>query len=134
MKIPVKLHDLLQQNEVAIAATSTLIGQGLAIIDSTGVESITSEQLTLLFTGIPANWDFPELGEIFNASTLTETVANQLSQWIDHRLGREVELNPTPEPITETSPTHLDIFDIIVPKEKNCTHLAETISLSDFQK
>ncbi|AFZ11461.1 DEAD/DEAH box helicase domain-containing protein [Crinalium epipsammum PCC 9333] len=112
MKLTIKLQDLLKQNETAIAATSTLLGQGLAIINGTGVESITSEQLTLLFAGIPANWDFPELTEIFDASTLTETVANQLSQWIDQRLGREVELNPTPEPTTETSPTHLDIFEL----------------------
>jgi superfamily II DNA/RNA helicase len=97
MKLPIKLQDLLQQNESAIIAYSTLIGQGQFLIDCTGVESVPPEKLTLLFTNIPATWDFHQLGEVFDASTLTETFADQLHQWVNQRL------QPTATAIAETS-------------------------------
>jgi hypothetical protein len=115
MKLPIKLQDLLQQSEATIGATSTLVGQKTAILDCTGVDSVTPEQLTLLFSSVPDNWDFAELGEVFDASTLTDTFATQLSQWIDQRLGREPV---APEPSTPdsqspiSSPQSLDIFNL----------------------
>jgi len=110
MKLTIKLQDLLQQNEQAIAATSTLLGQGIAVLDCTGVESITPEQLIRLFSGIPESWDFQELEEVFDPSTLTATFTAQLSQWIDQRLGRETV---EPEPVASTpSPQSLDIFNL----------------------
>jgi hypothetical protein len=70
MKLTIDLQYLLQKNEAAIAATSTFLSQGMAILDCTGVDSITPEQLALLFQAIPETWDFKELGEVFDASTL----------------------------------------------------------------
>lgn len=115
MKLPIKLQDLLQQSEATIGATSTLVGQKTAILDCTGVDSVTPEQLTLLFSSVPDNWDFAELGEVFDPSTLTDTFATQLSQWIDQRLGREsVNVEPsTPNSLLPiSSPQSLDIFNL----------------------
>lgn len=53
MKPVFNLQDLLQQGESAIAAASTLLGQGMVTLDCTGVESLTLEQLTGLFSGLP---------------------------------------------------------------------------------
>ena len=92
MKPTFKLQDLLQQSESAIAATSILLGQGMVFLDCTGVESLSAEQLTHLFSGIPQTWDFAELGEVFDCATLTSTVATQLSHWIDARLCRETRI------------------------------------------
>jgi superfamily II DNA/RNA helicase len=108
MKITIKLQDLLQQNESAITATSTLLSQKLAILECTGVSSITPEQLTLIFSAIPENWDLAELAEFIDASTLTETLAQQLTQYINQRLQR------THPPITNYElpiTNYLDIFN-----------------------
>jgi hypothetical protein len=43
MKIPVKLQELFQQSESVIAPISALIGQGSALVDCTGIDSISSE-------------------------------------------------------------------------------------------
>ncbi|WP_207714140.1 hypothetical protein [Scytonema sp. UIC 10036] len=58
MKITIKLHDLLQQAESAITAASTFLSQKLAILDSTDVTCLTPEQLDLIFSAIPQDWDF----------------------------------------------------------------------------
>jgi len=94
MKIPIKLQDLLPQNESAITAASTLLGQKLALLDCTGVASVTPEQLALLFTGIPEKWDLQQLEEIIDFSTLTETFSHQLQEWINQRLGRTTTTPP----------------------------------------
>lgn len=88
MKLPVNLQELLQQNEQTIATISALIGQGNAIVNCAGVEAIAPEQLTLLLSGIPTNWDLVELAQVLDQETLTESFANQLTQEIDRRLGR----------------------------------------------
>ena len=49
MKPPLKLQDLLQQGESAIAATSTLLSHGMVSLDCTEVESLTAVELTQLF-------------------------------------------------------------------------------------
>ncbi|MEH2373866.1 helicase-related protein, partial [Nostoc sp.] len=87
MKITVKLQELLQQPETGILTISTLLAQKLALLDCTGVDSVPTEQLNLIFTSISKEWDV-ELKEIFDPSTLTDTFAAQLSQYIDQRLGR----------------------------------------------
>jgi len=53
MKPIFQLQNLLQQGESAIAAASVLLGQGMVNLDCTGAESLTPEQLTHLFSGIP---------------------------------------------------------------------------------
>jgi hypothetical protein len=80
MKLPIKLQDLLQQNQSAIEATSTLIAQGMVILDCTGVESVGDEQFKQLFSGIPQTWDFLKLQEVLDANTLTATFTEQLQQ------------------------------------------------------
>ncbi|MFB2833257.1 DEAD/DEAH box helicase [Aerosakkonemataceae cyanobacterium BLCC-F167] len=108
MKLPIKLQDLLQQNETAIIAYSTLIGQGQFLIDCTDVESVSPEILTLLFTNIPETWDFVQLGEIFATSTLTDTFAKQLCEWVNQRLGKTP--TETPEISVKSDSKNLDIF------------------------
>jgi len=87
MKISVKLQELLQQSESAIQPISKLLGQGLAILDCTNVDSVTLELLDLLFTDIPHDWDFVQISEIIDASTLTDTLASQLTTYIEQRSG-----------------------------------------------
>jgi hypothetical protein len=60
MKLPIKLQELLAQNSEAIAATSTLIGQGLVAIDCSQIQSLTDTQLTQLFIAIPPTWDYTD--------------------------------------------------------------------------
>lgn len=115
MKLSIKLQDLLQQNSQAMAATSTLIGQGMVILDCTGVDSLTPEQLTLLFSGIHQAWDFIEFRKVLDAQTLTQALEAQLKQWLAQRLGTEAsELEPVPAlgSSLPTSPPSLDIFNL----------------------
>ncbi|MBD2014350.1 DEAD/DEAH box helicase [Microcoleus sp. FACHB-53] len=98
MKPTFKLKDLVQQGEAAIAAISPVLGQGLAHIDCSEVETLTPEQFTALFSGIPETWDFVELAEkeVFLVETLTESFAEQLSQWVNQHQGRQPTSPPAP--------------------------------------
>ncbi|BAY66687.1 DEAD/DEAH box helicase domain-containing protein (plasmid) [Calothrix brevissima NIES-22] len=87
MKLPIKLQDLLQQNQSAIVAASTFISQKLALLDCTGVVTVTSEQLELLFSSIPEDWEFKEFAETLNLSTVNSIFNHQLQEWINQRLG-----------------------------------------------
>jgi hypothetical protein len=80
MKLPIKLQDLLQQNESAITAASTFLSQKLALLDCTGVTDLSPQQLELLFAGIPESWDFQQLEEIIDFSTVAEPLREQLLQ------------------------------------------------------
>ncbi|NJL65633.1 MAG: DEAD/DEAH box helicase [Methylacidiphilales bacterium] len=91
MKIPVKLQELLQQPETAITSISALIGQGLALVDCSGVDTVTLEFLDLLFANIPQDWDFMQIAEVIDSTTLSDTFALQLSDYIDRRSGRTPE-------------------------------------------
>jgi hypothetical protein len=70
MKIPVNLQELLQQSDSAISSISALIGQGLTLVNCTGVDSIAPELLDLLFTNIPQDWDFQAITEVIDLSTV----------------------------------------------------------------
>jgi hypothetical protein len=96
MKPTFKLKDLIQQGESAIAATSTLIGEGMVDLDCSEVESLSEEQLSQLFSGIPESWDFVELAEVFHTDTLSDTLAQQFSELLDRRHGRQ----PHPQPFS----------------------------------
>ena len=120
MKPTFKLKDLIQQGESAItqcqpegliAATSTLIGQGMVAIDCSEVESLTEEQLTQLFSGIPDNWDFIELAEVFDIDTFSDTLAQQFSEYCDRKHGR-IDLTPSPSPDRRGEQKALDIFKL----------------------
>ncbi|MEI2581757.1 DEAD/DEAH box helicase [Scytonema sp. PRP1] len=110
MKLPIKLQDLLQQNESAISAASTFLGQKLALLDCTGVVSATQEKLALLFSGIPDNWGFKELEEIIDFSTINPIFSHQLQQWIHQRLeptSQQASITNDESEITN----YLDIFN-----------------------
>ena len=110
MKPTFKLKDIIQQGESAIAATSTLIGQGMVAMDCSDVEFLTEEQLTQLFSGVPDNWDFVELAEVFEANTFSDTLAQQFSEYCDRRHGR---IDLTPSPSSERGEQKaLDIFKL----------------------
>ncbi|WP_036484400.1 DEAD/DEAH box helicase [Myxosarcina sp. GI1] len=111
MKPTFKLKDLIQQGEAAIAATSTLIGQGMVAIDCSDVEFLTEEQFSQLFSGIPDSWDFVELAEVFNTNTLSNTLAQQFSEYCDRRHGR-LSVSPDPSPDTNEENKALDIFKL----------------------
>ncbi|BBD58010.1 DEAD/DEAH box helicase domain-containing protein [Nostoc sp. HK-01] len=110
MAFTVKLQELLQQPENAILPISNLLGQKLASLDCTGVVAVTSEQLTLLFTGIPQDWAIQEIQEIFDFSTITQTFNYQLREWIDQRLGRTN--NQVPAKSNSSSPANSQFLDI----------------------
>lgn len=113
MKVPVRLHELLQQSDEAMKPFLMLIGQGSAEIDCTGVESLEPERLDLLFSYAPDNWDIADLWPIINVDTLTDNLATQLEQWIDQRRGRTSgqDLFPDQPVATGDRPT-LDIFKL----------------------
>ena len=111
MKPTLKLKDLIQQGESAIAATSTLIGQGMVAVDCSEVESLTEEQITQLFSSIPDTWDFVELAEVFDTDTFSQTIAEQFSELLNRRHGR-VESNPSPISEQKEANKALDIFKL----------------------
>ncbi|MGK7898542.1 MAG: DEAD/DEAH box helicase, partial [Xenococcus sp. (in: cyanobacteria)] len=111
MKPTIKLKDLIQQGENAIAQYSQLIGQGMMAVDCSEVESLTEEQLSQLFSGIPDTWDFVELAEVFDSDTFSETIAQQFSELLDRRHGR-IDLTPSPSPQKRGEQKALDIFKL----------------------
>lgn len=113
MKIPIRLHELLQQNEAALSPFLMLIGQGNAWLDCTGVDGLELEQLDLLFSAVPETWDFVELGEVIDTATLTGPFAAQLEQWVNQRQGRTSIAKTVPADLTENQPRPaLDIFNL----------------------
>jgi hypothetical protein len=109
MKIPVGLQELSQQPEPAILPISSLTGQELALLDCSNIASITPEQLNLISIHIPQEWDYRELTEIFDTNTLTDTLINQLYQYVDKCLGRIPTLQTTTSPLS--TPDSFDIFN-----------------------
>ena len=110
MKLPIKLQDLLQQNESAIMAASTFLSQKLALLDCTGVVTVTSGQLALLFSSIPEDWDFKEFEELLNISTVNPIFNHQLQEWINERLGR-TQSQPSVTNDELLDKNELDIFN-----------------------
>lgn len=83
MKLPVNFQELLTQNLEAIAPICALITQEMVIIDATGIDSLTGEQLEQILGNIPKNWDFNRLKTIFNPDTVSESLERQLAEWCD---------------------------------------------------
>lgn len=110
MKIPVKLQELLQQDQATLTPIIMLIGQGNVILDCSGVESITTEQLEFIFAQIPEDWDFTKLTEIINLDTLSETFANQLKQHFNTSSKSEITPQSSKGKIPQIEP--LDIFNL----------------------
>ncbi len=113
MKLPIKLQELLQQSDASIASISQLMALGNAWVDCTGVNAIPDDQLALLLSEIPADWDMAELSEIIDVATLSESLAEQFVAAIDHRRGRvAVQEDPVPPEADIDSAQTLDIFKL----------------------
>ena len=112
MKVPIRLQELLQQSAETMRPFLMLIGQGNVLLDCTGVEELELEQLDLLFSTIPEEWDFVELGEVIDTGTLTETFAAQLEQWVNRHQGRTFPPPDSHLPTPDSPSTSLDIFNL----------------------
>lgn len=112
MKVSIQLQELLQQSEDRIKPFSSLIAQGNAWLDCTGVEALSPMQVDLLFSAIPAAWDSTELAEVIDTDTLTETFAAQLAQWMDQRQGRAPAKPLVEPPSAAVAQPTLDIFNL----------------------
>ncbi|MDF5712433.1 MAG: DEAD/DEAH box helicase [Rhizonema sp. NSF051] len=108
MKLPIKLQDLLQQDERAITAASTFLSQKLAILDCTSIESVTPEQLALLFSSIPEIWDLTDIEEVLDFSTVNTILSHQLREWINKR-GSTIQSKSITN--YEFKQNYLDIFN-----------------------
>ena len=113
MKVPVRLHELLQQSDEAMKPFLMLIGQGSAEIDCSGVDKLEPEQLDLIFSYVPDTWDIADLWPIINIDTLSDSLSTQLEQWINQCRGRtpssEAVLEDSAESATRST---LDIFNL----------------------
>ncbi|MEN9935510.1 MAG: hypothetical protein RLZZ387_2089, partial [Chloroflexota bacterium] len=87
--IAVKLSAVLRQGPAAIAETGARMAQRRVTLDCSGVERMEPDQIEFLFAGIPAHWDFVELGEVIDATSLPPALAEQLTEWVHRRHGRE---------------------------------------------
>ncbi len=111
MKLPVNLQELLAQNPEAIAATSTLIAQEMVILDTTGIDSLTTEQLEQILGNIPKTWDFNRLKTIFNTYIVNSNLEQQLIEWCDRRQGKQSQTILFPQDKAEENKA-LDIFKL----------------------
>jgi hypothetical protein len=106
-----KLKDILEKGDAAIAAISLLLGQKLTTLDCSDVESITNEKLEALFSQIPTHWEFVELAEVIDPTTISNSFGEQLTQWLQQRLGiKSSTPSETSKPLTPKP--HLDIFNL----------------------
>jgi hypothetical protein len=78
-----------------VTASKQLVEQQ-ARLDCTGVQQLTSEQLSALFAAMPSDWEMSDLRAVIVESTLSEALTKQLAAYIDARLGRTEE-PPTAE-------------------------------------
>ena len=93
-----KLKDLLEQGELALVNASSDLGNKTAQLDCSGVNSLNHEQLKQLFSHIPTNWDFADLAddndddsEVFRVETFSDSLAKQLTDWLE--FGWKEEIN-----------------------------------------
>lgn len=97
----IKLATILAGGPTSIAEISSRLARREVQLDATGVGTLSEAELTFLFADIPASWDFVELGEVFDLSTLSAEFAAQLTGWVNRRHGRsdptreEVAVEPT---------------------------------------
>jgi superfamily II DNA/RNA helicase len=104
------LEQVLLESPEDILYCSSRIARKKGTIDCNNVNHIPPEQLDLLFTHIPEDWDMSNLQEIFDFNTVSTSLNQQLQTYIDQRLG----LTPQPATITNyQSPNtnNLDIFN-----------------------
>lgn len=72
------------------------------LIDGTGAEQVETALLDALFAEVPDWWQFPEFDEVIASSSLSQAVANSLTQWVEQRHTRQagpvVEASPASKP------------------------------------
>jgi ATP-dependent helicase YprA (DUF1998 family) len=133
MNSTLQLQELQTQGHPALLAISTLIGLGSISLDCTGIESLTEEQLDALFNGIPQDWTWDKLSEIFLPETLTATFQQQLIDYINQRLG--IVKN---EPLDSQTENKLDDISVdlstnLAPRLRSELTLSEVEMLDVFQ-
>lgn len=89
MSFNFKLQEILDKGDDSLVATSIFLSQKMAILDCTGVDIVSPSQLDLLFSRIPETWDFAQLREIIDASSLSDSLQSQFFQYVNQRLGKE---------------------------------------------
>lgn len=115
-----QLKDLIAKGEQAIAATSQLLALQATHLDCSDVESLTESQLDALFSEIPEDWDFAQLGEVIDPASMSEQLAEQICDRVNQRHSRasttatseettDNRSQPTPFQ-TDNSRAPLDIF------------------------
>jgi hypothetical protein len=82
MSFNFKLQEILEKGDDSLVATSIFLSQKMAILDCTGVDIVSPSQLDLLFSRIPETWDFAQLREIIDASTLSDSLASHFSNML----------------------------------------------------
>ncbi|MDB9311921.1 DEAD/DEAH box helicase [Spirulina sp. CS-785/01] len=94
------LKNLIEKGKDGIKATSTLIGiEALPQpLDCTGVEYLTVEEIEALFSGIPKDWDFVKLAEVIAVETLTDSLAEQLTEYVKQRQNQKPSDPHPPDP------------------------------------
>jgi len=105
-----RLQYLLEKgNKTLIRYIGLIIDEINPPLDCTGVDALSEDQLTALFSEIPEDWDFTELANVFYSETMSESFAEQVVAYINHRNGapetEEEEQHPT-----DSEEKTLDIF------------------------
>jgi hypothetical protein len=112
MKLRVKLQELLHQPEAVLAPISTLLAQGNAILDCTGIESFPADYLNQLFVALPDHWDLSDLESSLERSTLSSNLHRQFQDWFDQRHGRAVHAPEAPTVENAVESKILDVFNL----------------------
>ena len=96
MKARFRLKELVEQGLDAIAATSPVLGRGLAELDCSEVDSLTPDELQALFFGIPPEMSsLDKLGQVIDSATVSDSLGIQFLE----RLGEApVSLPGLPTP------------------------------------
>jgi hypothetical protein len=110
MKVSIRLQDLIQQSEADAQPYLMLIGRGNAQLDCTGVETPSPEQLDQIFSYAPDTWDVGDLWQVVDVDSLSESLANQIEQWLAERRGEGPTAPPPTAAVEESRP--LDIFHL----------------------
>jgi superfamily II DNA/RNA helicase len=112
MKLPLKLQELLHQSEAVLAPISTLLAQGNAILDCTGIDSLPADYLNQLFVALPAHWNLSDLDLNLERSTVSSSLHRQFQEWFDHRHGRTVHALVAATQESASNPKLLDVFNL----------------------
>ncbi len=95
------LATLREQGTSALTSAGSTLAAQQARLDCSGVEQVTTAQLTALFAAIPADWEMDDLRAVIAADTLSAPLAQQLAAWIDARLGRAENDPQQPDSLTQ---------------------------------